>query len=178
MGRSSSRPTPPGWTWELDTTVSDAYASVYTLKAGQVAWRYDSDVAGGCGVRAEHGGGTELVVPDEPRNPGGEAGVGDPDEGAHFSITWIHIDPTDPPSYTGQGIARLHDKVISTYCDDPPGELDPDWMHPGHLATWVQFPSDPFPEIEEGLLKGTWTFSPGSNTTIVHVYDWSFAPGN
>lgn len=165
-----------GVTWQLDAAVSDEYASVYTLTGGQVEWRYDQDTPGGCGVRAEHGGGTELVVPDEPSNPGGDAGVGDPDENATFSIKWVHIDPDAKPSYSGGGITRLHDKVISTYCDDPPGELDPDWMFPGHLATWFALPSSPFPEIEGDQLNGEWSFSPGSNLTIVHKYSWEFAP--
>lgn len=163
-----------GVTWQLDPT-SDQYVSLYNLTGGQVDWKYDSDESVGCGVRSEHGSGTEFLVPDEPSNPGGDAGVGDPDEGAHFSIQWIHIDPEAKPTYSGQGIARLHDKVIATYCDDPPGKLDPDWMSPGHLATWLVLPSDPFPEIDGDPLTGSSTFSPGSNTSIVHMYTWEFA---
>lgn len=162
-------------TWKLDTTVSDQYASVYNLTGGQVEWRYDEDKPRPCGVDAYHGGGTESVVPDEPVNLGGDAGKGDPTEAAHFSITWAQIDPAHKPTYSGQGITRMHNKVTTKFCDDPPGELDPDWMFPGQLATWFASPANPLPVIDGDQLNGDWTFSPG-NPNIVHKYSWHFTP--
>jgi len=162
--------------WQFDPDQSEPAESVYKLVAGTVTWHYDlQQPAEGCGVDTWKGGGTELLVPDEAPNLSIEGGPGDITEMAQLAISWISgDDPLNNPvhDYTMTGIARLHDKIVLTYCGGPSQNVDPDFTN--HLPHWIEVwgPSSPIVG-QDNWLKGTATEDVG---LVKETWTWEFIP--